>query len=237
MLVKNEPDCVVSLTTWRGRINHPDLPKVLYSIFRQQTKYKFKVVLVLSEEEFPEKENIIPETIKLFVESEILEIIWCYKNTKAYKKLHPTIKKYSNIPIMTTDDDILLMSNAIETFMNIHQQYPNKILSEDGIFKKDFSPQIYLTGFFRLYPPNSLYDANEDDFLNFYDGLEDDAYNAILAIIKGTETIIKLNTKCVKIINDYELDKVALYKKYAKVNLQNLHNNFVNELNKRGIKL
>lgn len=35
-------DCIVSLTTWKGRINNPDLPKVLFSIFSQETKYSYE---------------------------------------------------------------------------------------------------------------------------------------------------------------------------------------------------
>ena len=57
-------DCVVSLTSWKGRIYHPDVPKVIYSIIRQKTQYKFKVVLVLSEDEFKNKEQDLPDSIK-----------------------------------------------------------------------------------------------------------------------------------------------------------------------------
>ena len=115
-------DCVVSLTSWKGRIYHPDVPKVIYSIIRQKTQYKFKVVLVLSTDEFPNKEEDLPENIRILSETNNIEILWLKENLKAFKKYYATHLKYKNVPIMTTDDDILLHQDCIETFMNNYKK-------------------------------------------------------------------------------------------------------------------
>lgn len=60
--------------------------RVLYRLVNEQiTNFKYKVVLSLSEEEFPNKENDLPEFVNLFAESDNFEILWSYKNTKALK--------------------------------------------------------------------------------------------------------------------------------------------------------
>lgn len=133
----NDIDCIVSLTSWKGRINNPEVPKVLYSIIRQKTKYRFKTVLVLSKQEFPDMESELPETIRLFVENGLIDILWTEDNLKAYKKLYPVMKAYPELPIMTTDDDIILAEDCIETYMNAHEREPNIILTEQGSSMND----------------------------------------------------------------------------------------------------
>ena len=56
-------DVCVSLTSWRGRIYSEIVQLVLFSLIKQKTKYRYKVVLVLSEEEFPKKEAELPANI------------------------------------------------------------------------------------------------------------------------------------------------------------------------------
>ena len=101
-------DCIVSLTSWKGRINNPDLPRVLFSIFSQKTKYEYEVNLTLSLEEFPNKEKDLPELLNDFVDDGRMKITWVEGNTRALKKLYPLIEN-TKVPILTTDDDIILI--------------------------------------------------------------------------------------------------------------------------------
>lgn len=218
-------DCVVSLTSWKGRIYHPDVPKVIYSIIRQKTQYKFKVVLVLSTDEFTNKDKDLPEIIKILNETGYIEIIWCKENLKAYKKYYPTHLKYHNIPIMTTDDDIILNSNTIETFMNSYKKNPNMIIAEWG---HPIKGNYFITGYFRLYPPNALLEIPFHFFTKYFYNAEDDAYNAVLAKLKNTKTKI-ISSNCVKQI-DNGLQKVAFVKTYKKINQQKCINNLLRAL-------
>ena len=69
---------IISLTSWKKRIN--EVSKTLYSLI--QNCPGFHIVLVLSEEEFPLKEKELPENLTLFIDNNLIEIIWVYKNYK-----------------------------------------------------------------------------------------------------------------------------------------------------------
>ncbi|MFA5444956.1 MAG: hypothetical protein WC262_08305 [Bacteroidales bacterium] len=124
---------IVSLTSWKDRINELTLPKVLFRLFRQETNIRYKVVMVLSEEEFPLKEKELPKELVLFNKTiDNFEILWTYKNTKALKKLNPTIDKYPNLPIITLDDDMLIEKNIIDIFYKEYLINPKLVLSSDA---------------------------------------------------------------------------------------------------------
>ena len=181
-------DCILSFTTWKGRIYDHNVMLNLMSMLSQKTHYNYKVVLVLSSEEFPNKEKQIPEDMLLISrECPQFEILWTYRNTRALKKLNPVMRKYPDIPIMTTDDDILLKDSAIEQFMNEHQKTPDMILTNPG-FVMDGNEVC--TGCFRLFPPHSLAELDDEDFMTYYQGCEDDAWNALRAILGRTHTRI-----------------------------------------------
>ena len=130
-------DCIVSLTTWKGRINEPTLPRMIFKLLTQQTEYNYKVVLVLSEEEFG-KDYILPEELSLLQKHPNFEILWTYKNTKALKKLDPTMEKYPDLPIITLDDDDLCTTYTVQTMMDFHKKNPNKLLHLNLIYLKLF---------------------------------------------------------------------------------------------------
>lgn len=178
-------DCIVSLTTWSGRINNPDVCKVLYSIVRQKTKYKYKIVLVLSEVEFPTHE--IPELVQLLIDGGNIEVIWTPDNLKAYKKYYYTRQKYPDAIIITTDDDILLTQDAIEKMMDFYQQHKGCICAQHT-HKFENSSEI-VAGWFRLYPPNTMLNVDKIFFEKCFNSIEDDVYNAILASLKNTKTV------------------------------------------------
>ena len=144
-------DCIVSVTTWKGRINDEDTFHSLFSLIRQKSKYKFKVVLTLSKEEFPNQYDDLPKIIKLMYNNEYIDIIWADGNYKALKKVYP-IRNMYDCPIMTTDDDIICDDGIIDKFMDIHKENPEMVLSEGGITVCGMP----LTGGFRLFPKDSF---------------------------------------------------------------------------------
>ena len=90
---------IISLTSWKARINTVHI--TIKNIFEKCPGWK--VVLVLSEDEFPQKENELPESVT----SLPIEILWVKRNYKAFKKVAFTLRKYPNIPICTSDDDAI----------------------------------------------------------------------------------------------------------------------------------
>jgi len=223
-------DCIVSLTSWKGRISHPDLPKVLFSIIRQETKYKFHIVFVLSLEEFPNKEKDLPELLVDMVNYSNIEIIWTEDNLKAYKKLYPVQQKYPELPIMTTDDDIILDKDIVETYMDEYKRNPTEILTEEGHSLND---QCRSVGFtfrkVRLFPPHSLYELDSSYFERFFNKNDDDAYMAVLAWLKHTNIKSMRTGKSHELQND-EYRNTALRNQYGRSNPDQCGVNLVESL-------
>ena len=105
---------VISLTSWRARIN--TVSKTIYSLLKQCPG--FHIVLVLSEEELPKMMDELPENLKLFVDSELIEVLWVYKNYKAFKKWAFTADKYRDVPIISADDDCIYTCNYAQKLFN-----------------------------------------------------------------------------------------------------------------------
>lgn len=221
-------DCVVSLTSWKGRIYHPDVPKVIYSIIRQKTQYKFKVVLVLSTDEFPNKEEDLPENIRILSETNNIEILWLKENLKAFKKYYATHLKYKNVPIMTTDDDILLHQDCIETFMNNYKKY-NCIIYEDGYKFNCSGKNLYIGCIFRLFPPNSMLELDKNYFIKFFNCVEDDAYISLLVNLKNTE-IKYIHSHKMNVLLTNEFKSTALYNEYKNIDKKVCISNLLKEL-------
>jgi len=106
----NGEKAIISLTSWKARIN--TVSKTIFSLLKQCPG--FHIVLVLSEEEFPNKEKDLPENLKLFIDNNMIEILWVFKNYKSLKKVVFTLDKYRNVPIISADDDCLYKFNYAE---------------------------------------------------------------------------------------------------------------------------
>lgn len=122
-------DIIVSLTTFTPRVD--DLVFVIYSILNN-TYLPERVVLALSEEDFPYKELNIPSlVIDLLKKFQTYEILWV-ENTRSYKKLIPALSKYSDKTIITIDDDIYYNNRFIENLMMEHILFPDTVIASRG---------------------------------------------------------------------------------------------------------
>ncbi len=117
-------EIIISLTSIPDRME--DLHYCLYSLFNQSFKPN-KIILWLSEEEFPNKEEDIPEAVLNF-KNNGLTIKWC-KNYYSYKKLIPTLKKYPNACIVTVDDDLYYDKDCLKNLYEDHIKYPDYIIA------------------------------------------------------------------------------------------------------------
>lgn len=207
-------DCVVSITSWRGRLYSEIVQLALFSLLRQKTQYKYKVVLVLSSEEFPKKEEEVPANIlKLAEKVENFDIMWTVKNTKALKKLDPAMVAYPTLPIITTDDDIIVKDNFVESFMNVHSQHPKDIIYAN-MFDFPVNPEIKISGWGRLFPPHSLYPLDEKLFDTCFYGVEDDVWNGIRVWLAGTP-VRKLGSW--PFVEQIRIGNTAFYNVYSKI--------------------
>lgn len=199
-LLSNDGKIIVSLTSFPKRIEKVWM--VIESIFNQTHKPD-KIVLTLSELQFPEKK--IPQ--KLLEQTKRgLEIIWTEDDIRSHKKYYYVMQKYPNAIILTVDDDILYEKSLIEKLLEFHEKYPTCILCNWGAIKvgkeyihwrnlllklKEPSYEILQIGVGGvLYPPNSLYKDvfRKDVFLDICP-LADDLWLNAMAVLNNTKIV------------------------------------------------
>ena len=106
---------IVTLTTYHKRINN--IPVVLDTIFSQSIPPDLVVINLAFDE-------IVPDVIQHYIDEHSIEI-HRVPDTKVYKKLIPTLKRYPEDCIIVIDDDLLYPPGMIEDFVFIHKQYPD----------------------------------------------------------------------------------------------------------------
>lgn len=114
-----EERVIVSLTTWSKRIKN--IPVVLDTIFAQTLQPNLIVLNLAFDEQ-------IPEMVQKYIDNHPIEVNRV-PDTKVFKKLIPTLKKYPNDCIISIDDDWLYPESMIADFMEVHKLYPNNPIS------------------------------------------------------------------------------------------------------------
>ena len=203
----NNPEIIISLTSFPDRIH--TVIKTIKTLLNQ-TKKPDKVILWLAQEQFENKEKDLPEEL-LNLQSYGLTIEW-YKDIRSYKKIIPTLKKYPDAIIITTDDDIYYAPDTVETLYKSYMEHPDEIhahrcdwlsLDKNGNIAWDKTRILYkdlhrgeassrqrLTGYGAvLYPPHSLYkDVTDEELISRTIPTHDDIWLWAMAVLNGTKT-------------------------------------------------
>lgn len=114
---------IVSLTTWSARVDN--VPAVLDTIFAQTLPPDLVVLNVAYDLE-------IPQTVQDYLDQHHVEIYRC-PDTKVYKKLIHTLKRYPNDCVISIDDDWLYPEGMIEDFVDVHKKYPDYPISGNKV--------------------------------------------------------------------------------------------------------
>ena len=136
---------IISLTSWKARIN--TVSKTLYSLLTQCKD--FHIVLVLSEEEFPKMMAELPENLKLFVDNELIELMFVWKNYKSFKKVLFSMDKYRDVPVISADDDCIYTCNYAQELYDLYLETNGQFPIIYRYVKKTY----YMQGPCTLYPP------------------------------------------------------------------------------------
>ena len=113
---------IVSLTSFPARINI--VVKTIKTLLTQTLKPD-AVILWLAPEQFPNGEKDLPQEL-LNLKQYGLTIDW-YKDIRSYKKIIPTLKKYPNAVIITTDDDIYYAPDTLESLYKSYLEHRNEV--------------------------------------------------------------------------------------------------------------
>lgn len=143
----NGEKAIISLTSWKARINI--CHKAILSLLKNCPD--FHIVLVLSEEEFPLKENELPISLTNLINDNLIELLWVYKNYRSFKKVLFTMDKYKEVPIICADDDCIYNCNYAEELYDKWLNNKACVITT----KKDASTG-FQHGISSLYPPHIL---------------------------------------------------------------------------------
>ena len=116
--IEKEDTLIVSFTSWKKRIQYC---KHVVDLMMKQTTLPDKIILNLSEEEFPNKYNDLPaELIQEETHNTLFEIYWVKENTTVWKKIIPTMNRFPQALVFSIDDDIEYPDNYISEMYNTY---------------------------------------------------------------------------------------------------------------------
>lgn len=116
---------LVSLTSFPKRISK--LWMVIEILMRQTIKPD-KVLLYLSNEQFPNGRQDLPDSL-LRYEAGRLEIIFVDNDFRSHKKYYYAMRDYPNDLVITVDDDIFYPTTMIQTLVKYHDIYPQAVIA------------------------------------------------------------------------------------------------------------
>ena len=192
-LINLNEKVIVSMTSWKKRIFNTHKP---LEILINNTYKPDKIILNLAVEEFPKKNLELPKSILKLFNFNNFEIFWVYKNNNVFKKLIPTINRFKNDLIITTDDDIIypfdLIENVIKNFIKFGSNKPMSFGSKytDWIINKTrinshFGPCTIVKYEFFQEKLNEMYKETTEELVNKNIKCFDDILYTYSALING----------------------------------------------------
>ena len=118
-------EVVVSLTTYPGRVY--DVHFAVHSLL-SQTMLPDRLVLWLSEDEFPRREGDLPEAL-LSLRRRGLEIRFTASGCRASVKLIPALEAFPDAVVVTADDDIFYPATWLERLLDAHARHPGTVVA------------------------------------------------------------------------------------------------------------
>lgn len=219
---------VVSLTSFPERIN--SVAETIGSILNQSFKPDH-LVLWLASEQFPKKEDDLPDVL-LSYKSQGLLIEWT-EDVKSYKKLIPSLKKYKNTIIVTADDDLIYPQSWLLELVLTHLITPNSIIchrvhevcldNEGEILPyKNWPKEVkggkttflnfFTTGAGVLFPPGALHlDVTRRDLFEKLCPTGDDIWVWGMAVRNGTN-ITAIENSCFELNFVEGTQEIALWR-------------------------
>lgn len=114
---------IISLTTYPGRIQ--TLGAVLDTIYAQ-THPADEILLWLARDQFPNKEQDLPENLRTLMDEGRLTLRWC-EDLKPHKKYFYALQEYSDDLIVTIDDDLLYAKDMLDKLYKSYLMYPDAV--------------------------------------------------------------------------------------------------------------
>lgn len=213
----NNEEIVISLTSWTKRIG--TTYKTIDSLL-EWCKY-CHIVLVLAEAEFPNKEADLPDSIKHYLDNDLIELMWVDKNYITYKKSFFTAVKYPNSIIVTADDDKIYTEDFVAELYKYWQTNKNAIVTyvSSVPLERKYKCTCFQYGEAVLYPPN-YYGTIAVDLLkndDIFDVIKkypnDDIFNTALRSALNKSDFITINRIHNEIAESHDEVAVITYRR------------------------
>jgi hypothetical protein len=202
---KIEGRIIVSLTSFPARINR--LWLVVETLLRQ-TQLPDKIILWLSEEQFPSLETLPKNLLRL--QKNGLEIRLCQGDLRSHKKYYYALQEFPGDVIITVDDDVFYNLRLIEYLVELYKEFPDCVscnrCSEINVLNKQIQPYISWKDYLLakcpdykifsigmggvLYPPNIFYSSVLDSeiFMKYCD-LADDIWLNVMSRLAEAKVV------------------------------------------------
>lgn len=115
---------IVSLTSYPARIK--SVHKVIDSLIHQSIKAN-KIILWLSEAEFPKRENDLTQELINLIGINSFEVRWVRENLRSHKKYFYVLQECSQKIVITVDDDIYYDKDMIKELVESYRKHPFSI--------------------------------------------------------------------------------------------------------------
>jgi hypothetical protein len=132
---------VITMTSWTKRIQY--VAKSIFRFIKSQTVKPDIFYLWLAEEEFPNKEDDLPEDLLLVCEGLNVKICWTKDNEYCFKRWYVYPKHYNDI-VISIDDDPIYPNNLIAELLKYNSKYPNTILNIPALgYRRKYNGSIH----------------------------------------------------------------------------------------------
>lgn len=204
----NDEKAVISMTSWSARIS--TCSKTIFSLLKQCPG--FHIVLVLSEEEFPKMMDELPENLKLFVDNELIEILWVYKNYRSFKKVLFTMNKYRDVPVISADDGCVYIENYAQQLFDIWKNNKTKIVSR--VHFQNSGIDFGGGGYGILYPPQVFANCTQYLKKQIVAFNNDDGFMGVLSNFLNVKWVYQNRLGCFprSYENIPEMERVGLFR-------------------------
>ena len=223
-LINLKEKVIVSMTSWKKRIinTHKSLEILINNTYKPD-----KIILNLAIEEFPKKNSELPKSILKLLKFNNFEIFWVYKNNNVFKKLIPTINRFKNDLIITTDDDIIypfdLIENVIKNFikfgsnkpMSFGNKYSDWIINNTRI-NSHFGPCTIVKYEFFQEKLNEMYKETTEELVNKNIKCFDDILYTYSALINGFQYLRVKNYSINNYVINSNFQDYSFSEKYSK---------------------
>ena len=119
---------LVSLTSHPPRVTAGNPFRTIQRLLNAIENIDAKIILNLSLNEFPNRENDLPSNLVFLCYDHDVEIYFDEGNIKAHKKLLPTIERYPDNDILVVDDDKFYYNDICTNFLEAHRLYPKDVI-------------------------------------------------------------------------------------------------------------